>query len=1316
MVKKKTTRRMKNKVIPKPKENLVDLHKTRDGGQIALRGYSYQFLYSCYLMVSAANENTVFQLEGIEDIDKVIQDENGESIIHIQLKHSVNKQDASFMSSVLKNFLEAYLLDKNREFKLVYDFPVATGNFSELVQGKLSLKSREYWKKTIDTIKKSTNLWNWEVYDFDEFLSKLSFENIKKESLEDSVECALIQKFNVTTDNIKLFANGIKLLCLDRMERREIVTQSVLQRCIEEIRIDISKGPHNPAHSWVKRVEFITCTNAISNYYEGKKATPSDIANDLPVSRPLLEKELIDSVHENMITILKASSGQGKTTLALKTLFALQKEYTPYQITCCNDIHEIGHIVDYFRARTRLGEKPLILLDNLDAHLCEWNQLAQLMQSDVTYNYKLIVTSRENDWYNYGGDTSNIHSLNIIKPLLSEDEALGIFQALQAVGYLHSDITDWRKPWLKIADRKLLIEYVYLLTHGEMISERISAQMKEMATVATAGLKFEILRKVCFADVCGTKLSTRKLINELAQNVGYDIGELLKSMVDEFLVQVSQEGDFIEGLHPVRSKHIVERLHEYYPLDETAFAVTKIADVQDFPILFSHYPEFDFDKEKLYSNIVDTFWNPENLKCFVYAIRGVFSGSVMQYFRNNKKAFDDANEHGGLFVLATSLCPFAEFKEFDESMDALERMAEICPDNRNVRYLIRLRDSIPEIDIAKTDVYILNFILFKKMKNVLTTDIVDIESYALIVDWLYNVNSTMNLAANIELDNLLTRLDEYAIDSIVSLMYTSYCGNREVYYDFVRVNIQSILLYLKHKTFSHNLYVCDEGKGVHVEYILSASEMKAGNEESVLRLKYICRALPIFEKYYADAIKPQLNMLETYMIPDDAHKEMPYRNLAIMFRQEFTSLWIKTIQSNYEFDSVVEWLEHWFSARECVCEIFEKICMYMYKILEGKRIGSTGEEIDKKIAQYDKYVLEINSYPKEHRPFEKTPDLPQKFVKIKQNYFCSVQYFLRQFVGLLKKNADGIRLALINLKQARAYLALMQDFFNQMSLDVEFRKKQETLCEWEEQKINEAYMCCHYYVKHHPNADFNKYQIKSWYISMYKAEINEVNEALFQIKDLFKAQLPTKIYEDGIFCCYPIVLKKFDFTNEEMLQEFMISVASIPQFPYDYLILMVCNDGGNVLPMAVRFSKRLFETLHEILVSGEDRDIDSLSTPYPIDVKMEMLDCFSSDVKMQLQDSVNQNNRCIGDIAEELWMYSKNCELLCDEGDNSYRTNILEKVQARIDTILQDIKTHFSTEIYDEMVALCSSVYGGKVFDNDQINNFIQCWQKKLSQ
>ena len=165
----------KNKKVTAPKANIQELSISRDGGQIALRGYSYQFLYSCYLILSSSNPSNFFQLEGIEDIDCIMQKNGSNDITHIQLKYSVNKQDASFLTDVLKNFLEAYLLDQNRFFKLVYDFPVAKGHLSKIFASKLDEKSRTYWVGVISNIKKNNPSWNWSVYDFDKFISHLSF-------------------------------------------------------------------------------------------------------------------------------------------------------------------------------------------------------------------------------------------------------------------------------------------------------------------------------------------------------------------------------------------------------------------------------------------------------------------------------------------------------------------------------------------------------------------------------------------------------------------------------------------------------------------------------------------------------------------------------------------------------------------------------------------------------------------------------------------------------------------------------------------------------------------------------------------------------------------------------------------------------------------------------------------------------------------------------------------------------------------------------------------------------------------------------------
>ena len=123
-------------------------------------------------------------------------------------------------------------------------------------------------------------------------------------------------------------------------------------------------------------------------------------------------------------------------------------------------------------------------------------------------------------------------------------------------------------------------------------------------------------------------------------------------------------------------------------------------------------------------------------------------------------------------------------------------------------------------------------------------------------------------------------------------------------------------------------------------------DIKTGNEQSVSRLKCICRALPIFDLYCADALRPTFNLLSAYTIPDDAHKEMPIRNIVIMFHQNLTSLWNKTIMSNYEFDTVTEWLNYWFDVRERICLLADKYCACIYKLLSGKLLGGLAGEVD----------------------------------------------------------------------------------------------------------------------------------------------------------------------------------------------------------------------------------------------------------------------------------------------------------------------------------------------------------------------------------
>ena len=136
------------------------------------------------------------------------------------------------------------------------------------------------------------------------------------------------------------------------------------------------------------------------------------------------------------------------------------------------------------------------------------------------------------------------------------------------------------------------------------------------------------------------------------------------------------------------------------------------------------------------------------------------------------------------------------------------------------------------------------------------------------------------------------------------------------------------------------------------------------------------------------------------------------------------------------------------------------------------------------------------SYPREHRPFEKKPEIPTLFNKAKRDYFDGIQNFANQLISFIKKEEQAKRLAIYNLKAALAALPNVQKFFDDISLDGEHQRKHVELCSLEEKVIFETYMCCEYYLSHSPDTNYNKYQVKAWFSSSRQAEIDEVNSTM----------------------------------------------------------------------------------------------------------------------------------------------------------------------------------------------------------------------------
>lgn len=1297
----------KRKAIKPVKNSIEQLEQSRTGGQIALSGFSYQFLYSCYLILSESDENTTFNLEGIEDIDQYKCEVNSKTSTHIQLKYSTQRQDASFLKDILKNFLEAYLLDATHNFKLVYDFTVAKGNLSKLFSGNLDKISNKYWEKIIQDIKDENIHWNWIDFSFEDFIKKLSFENQDKNVLYEKIEKQLIEKYDITTGNISLFANGIEMCCLKKMEIRESINKQELDSIIQSIKDDISKGIKNNAHRWIKKLNFdiLNSCNDIS-YFEGKKATPQDIAMKLPVRRLNTENEIEDSIQNNRVTVIKASSGQGKTTMALQVAFNMRSEYTGYQLLWCNDSKELDNIIQYFKSRVKLGEKPLIIIDNLDSQLSEWNRLAQLLQEEVSYHYKLLLTTREDDWYNYSGNLSNIRSLQVIKLSLKEEEAKSIYEVLQKAEKIHHSILGWRSSWEKVAEKKLLIEFVYLLTHGEMISERIAHQISQINSTDTGRIKCEILRKICFADICGIKIHVNKLVKSLLESTSRDHGELLKSIENEFLIRVDTTEKYVEGLHPVRSQHIVDKLHEFTEISDTAIQVVQISEDTYLPKLFSNIPRLVTSTPNFYFKIVEGLWNVEKLSTYVLALQGLLSGSVMQYYVQNQNTFDDANDHGGLFIVAAELNPFTRFEEFNYSLQTLDELKKITPDNSNIKYLCDLRDSALKVVLSEMDIYCFCEALFCKLKSKKLIELTsDIPSYVSIAYWLINIDRRFNLSNNISLEYIWANKGDYAIDVISSVMYTCFCGNKEIYLSFVEKNLSSIMTYLKIATKSLKLFLCENGTEVHVEYVLLPSDIRKGNEESVSRLKVICKTLPIFETYCADAIKPTLDILSGYNIPDDAHKAMPRRNIVIMFHQEFVSLWSKTIMSNYECDSIFEWLNHWLFVRKNIVALYEKCRACIYKILGSKQLGEVAIEIDKIRANINRELIREHGYPNQDRPFEEKATFPDGFSKIKSDYFTGIQNFANQLVGFLRRDTEQGRLALINLLTAQASLHKMQKYFEGIVNEQRVLQNEHfEVCMAEEENLQKLMITCEYFQEHQPSKCFNKYQIKVWYDRRHEELMDNTKDALNSLAEEFLITFPKKYYYEGILKFYPIIIDRLETTNYEMLLKFCYLCTPIGSLNYDYLVVASNCKEGKIMKSGLKLSSNFLNDLKTAIDTEDEGLIEKLSPPFPEEIAQQFLDCFEQQYEIFMPSSSGYEG--IDHILELLWAYSIFQKELIEEYDFEYRTSIQNNLKEEILNLVKNFENKISYDDFSELTQLCENTFKSNSFDDVELNIF----------
>jgi hypothetical protein len=933
--------------------------------------------------------------------------------------------------------------------------------------------------------------------------------------------------------------------------------------------------------------------------------------------------------------------------------------------------------------------------------------LAQRLQEELSIHYRVVITTRESDWFYYSGDISDIHSLVMVKPNLNKEEARAIYQKMRNAHKLHSSIKSWESSWEKISDRKLLIEYIYLLSHGDMLADRINSQIKEINRNEGGNIRSEILRYVCFADYCGIKVSVEKLLENIKTQSDEDFEYILKSLENEFLIIVSKQG-IIEGLHPVRSKHIVDALHQVCKIDNTAKAVLSIVDKESIPVLFSSVYDFAFlNIEGFFEAALEKIWDPAELQYGLNALKRLFVASVVNYHHSQIRLFDDAQRHGGLYIVALELCPFTTMTQFGIKNETLKTFQDILPNNENVKYLTYLKESAMPYEVHNSILYSFLVTLCNKAFELTFDDCPDINTLADILKWIYTLDNTLPVERLINLEKVWDARDEMSIDSLATFMFLCFCRSRERYNQFIDTRLEDFLTYVKHKTRTQKIYIGDGDKTIHIEYI---STTFGGNEavnESVSRLMLICKAMPYFETYFSDSIKPINNYLKNYSIPDDAHKEMSRNNLIMMFNQGINSIWQNSILSNYEYGSEEEWLKYWISRRKLICKIESTAHSCITDILSCKVLGSLGKKYDAFHAQYEELLAEDYGLPHSHDLFMESTESTQKELDANaRQYFSYMNNFINQFPGFLQRNENSDNLLQFNLASAREALDEAQSFF-----ETAYRKilrvpdkDYQHLCSQEIELLDQIILDCKYYAVHSPSKDYKPAYVMAWSKKQSVQDIKKAEELLNGLYARFDIAFPKRIRVKGVLKYYPVAIRKLTELSGMQAGEIVTAILPFTDANFDYLELVPLDDENNIINNCVLTISK--NSLMQFRTAYEKGDIDMLGRielSYPMDASREVIDCFEEKMFFQKITTLP-----VETLATDLWCYSKNREILIEPCDKVLLEEELAAIENSITQSMTVLSQNVKSDVIDMLNETVSQVYNGAVFNDENYNELIE--------
>lgn len=508
-----------------------------------LRGFRTQYLYTLFVMFHEKDSNTVFIPEGKEDLDIIYADGRKE---YIQVKNYSTPVTYSSLISKGKTTSFCKRLLDSRDSEHAKGFIVSYGPISKELTNKKDLRNsiKRHFGKSLRNQDVSWLVDNIECKEIDENFVYDSCTNLIEEtfpamSAEVGIRCLLQWIYECAEKQAQITYN-------DLVKQVNLVGKFIQ----DKHSFDTTFGKDIIPCSTIEISTSID--NLQREFYEGVSASYQHVLAKLGVNRELQLAKIDEAFSTSSVAIIHGASGQGKSMLAYQYLQQVIGDAFSYIIPNLNSTN-LNAIISSITAFVTNISIPITIYIECNVNDDTWIKFIQLLKGSE--KVKILVSIREEEWNICKNRLMQFGSISDIYLNLEETEAKDIFIRLRDTSNIkyHS----FEEAWYDYRGGKSLLEFIYLLTHGTSLENRIKSQIEDLIRRGEDD-SLILLKYVSLSDVMSGEINIGDLRRLDVVNSDLLEVKLLKLQNEYFIYNDTTKT--IKGIHPLRSKFILDTI------------------------------------------------------------------------------------------------------------------------------------------------------------------------------------------------------------------------------------------------------------------------------------------------------------------------------------------------------------------------------------------------------------------------------------------------------------------------------------------------------------------------------------------------------------------------------------------------------------------------------------------------------------------------------------------------------------------------------------------------------------------------------------